>query len=136
MTEPLLCRSMGFSLPELPQTPPVVVSTYADDIHVFIQDRNDVQELKESLDLYEEAFLANSRLSSATLGSKFIEAGITGASLEPLGNITNIESPAVLRRMVLELTNGMTTVSRFFSSRGVSPESRGCINGPREEAAL
>ncbi|KAJ4922370.1 hypothetical protein JOQ06_021785 [Pogonophryne albipinna] len=35
--------------------PPVVVSAYADDINIIIQGHTDVQELKESLALYEKA---------------------------------------------------------------------------------
>lgn len=40
------------------------------------------------------------------------------------------------RKMVLEPTNGMTTLSIVFFSLGVSLESRRCIKGLREEAAL
>ena len=57
--EPLLCRLRsrlrGLCLPEMSHSPPVVVSAYADDIDIIIQDHTDVQELKESLALYEKA---------------------------------------------------------------------------------
>lgn len=71
--QPVLCRLRsrlrGLSLPELAQSPPVVVSAYADDVNVFIQDQGDVQELKESLVLYEKASSAriNWRKSEACL---------------------------------------------------------------------
>ncbi|KAK5933249.1 hypothetical protein CgunFtcFv8_013744 [Champsocephalus gunnari] len=57
--EPLLCRLRsrlrGLCLPEMSHSPPVVVSAYADDINIIIQGHTDVQELKESLALYEKA---------------------------------------------------------------------------------
>uniref|UniRef100_A0A669D6D2 Reverse transcriptase domain-containing protein n=1 Tax=Oreochromis niloticus TaxID=8128 RepID=A0A669D6D2_ORENI len=57
--EPFLCRLRsklrGFSLPDLVQSPPVVVSAYADDVNVFITDQKDVQELQECLVLYGNA---------------------------------------------------------------------------------
>uniref|UniRef100_A0A669BQM4 Reverse transcriptase domain-containing protein n=1 Tax=Oreochromis niloticus TaxID=8128 RepID=A0A669BQM4_ORENI len=57
--EPFLCRLRsklkGFSLPDMVQSPPVVVSAYADDVNVFITDQKDVQELQECLVLYGNA---------------------------------------------------------------------------------
>lgn len=57
--EPLLCRLRsrlrGLSLPELAHSHPVVVSAYVDDVNVLVQNQGDVQELKESLVLYEKA---------------------------------------------------------------------------------
>lgn len=55
--ELLLCRlrSRLRGLPELAQTPPVVVSAYADDVNVFICNQGDIQELEESLALYGKA---------------------------------------------------------------------------------
>ncbi|KAJ4942587.1 hypothetical protein JOQ06_012441, partial [Pogonophryne albipinna] len=51
----LRSRLRGLCLPEMSHSPPVVVSAYADDIDIIIQGHTDVQELKESLALYEKA---------------------------------------------------------------------------------
>ncbi|KAG7472947.1 hypothetical protein JOB18_022766 [Solea senegalensis] len=60
--EPLLRRLRsrlgGLVLAELGQSPPVVVSAYADDVNVFIKDQRDAQELESSLS-------PNERVSSA-----------------------------------------------------------------------
>jgi len=57
--EPFLCRLrsklQGILLPVLPQRPPLVLSAYADDINVFIRDQADVDNLVESLKLYQKA---------------------------------------------------------------------------------
>ncbi|KAJ4942904.1 hypothetical protein JOQ06_005416, partial [Pogonophryne albipinna] len=51
----LRSRLRGLCLLEMSHSPPVVVSAYADDINIIIQGHTDVQELKESLALYEKA---------------------------------------------------------------------------------
>ena len=48
----------GILLPGLPQRPPLVLSAYADDINVFIRDQADVDNLTESLTIYQKASLA------------------------------------------------------------------------------
>ncbi|TWW81732.1 Transposon TX1 uncharacterized 82 kDa protein ORF 1 [Takifugu flavidus] len=57
--EPLLnnlrTRLSGLLLPSLPERPQLVVSAYADDINVFVRDQGDVDNLIDSLDLYQEA---------------------------------------------------------------------------------
>lgn len=57
--EPLLARLRsrltGLSLPGLSQSPPLVVSAYADDITVFIRSQGDIGVLIESLELYGKA---------------------------------------------------------------------------------
>ena len=57
--EPLLCRLRarltGLRLPGLPQRPPLVLSAYADDISVLIRNQGDVDNLTESLTLYQKA---------------------------------------------------------------------------------
>lgn len=55
--EPLLCRLRsrlkGLSMPQLTQSPPVVL-VYADDVNMFIRGQTDVQALTEFLVLYEK----------------------------------------------------------------------------------
>ena len=57
--EPLLCRLRsrltGLRLPGLPQRPPLVLSAYADDISVIIRNQGEVDNLTESLTLYQKA---------------------------------------------------------------------------------
>ncbi|KAF7642537.1 hypothetical protein LDENG_00256290 [Lucifuga dentata] len=58
--EPLLCRLRdrlsGFSLPGSSQSsPPLVVSAYADDVNILVQNQRDVEALRDSLGLYERA---------------------------------------------------------------------------------
>ena len=45
----------GILLPGLPQRPPLVLSAYTDDINVFIRDQADVDNLTESLKIYQKA---------------------------------------------------------------------------------
>ena len=60
--EPLLCRLRtrlkGLRLPELPQSPPIIISAYADDINILVRDQGDIQELEGSLALYAKATTA------------------------------------------------------------------------------
>ena len=64
--EPLLCqlrsRLTGLCLPGLPQRPPLVLSAYADDISVVIRNQADVDNLTESLTLYQKASSAKVNL--------------------------------------------------------------------------
>ena len=82
--EPLVRRLRsklrGLSLSELVQSPPVVVSTYADDINVFVKDQGDVQALNESLALYAKASSArvNWGKSGACLVGKWSLESIPG----------------------------------------------------------
>ena len=57
--EPLLwrlrTRLKGLRLPELAHSPPIVVSAYADDVNIFVQDQDDIQELEGVFSLYAKA---------------------------------------------------------------------------------
>ena len=71
--------------------------------------------------LFYNDFLKNTTLSSTTLRSKFVEAGIVKlghlikASLETLGGITNIRSSRVLRRIVEEVWQSLSVPLRAFA---------------------
>ena len=56
--EPLLCRLKsrlsGFSLSGTQHNLPLIVSTYADDLNVFVRDQGDIEALQDSLGLYQK----------------------------------------------------------------------------------
>lgn len=87
--EPLLCRLRsrlsGLSLLELAQSPPVVVSAYAVDVTVFIQNHRDVQELKESLVLYGKA--SSARVNWGKSGGYLVGQWSFGSTLGLPGNL-------------------------------------------------
>lgn len=66
-------------------------------------------------------FLANTTFFSSTFGTKFVEAGIiklghlTNASMETLGDIINIRSSRVLRRIVEEIWQSLSVPLRVFT---------------------
>lgn len=71
----------GLSLSELVQSPPVVVSAYAGNINVFVQDQGDVQALKESLALYAKS-------SSASFN--WVKSGACLVGQQSLGSIPGL----------------------------------------------
>lgn len=73
--EPLLFRLRaklkGLTLPGMGHSSSVVVSAYADDVNIFISNQDDVNELSESLNMYEKA-------SSAKVNWDISEALLVG----------------------------------------------------------
>ena len=63
----LRSKLMGLSLLELVQSPPVVVSAYADDTSVFVKDQGDIQALTENLTLYAKA--SSARVNWGKIGA-------------------------------------------------------------------
>lgn len=71
--------------------------------------------------LFYNEFLVNTMFSSSTFRTKFVEACIiklghlTKASMETLGDITNIRSSRVLRRIVEEVWRSLSVPLRVFA---------------------
>lgn len=51
-----------FSLPGLSQSPPIVVSAYADDINIFIKNQRDIEVAINCLALYERGLIRQGEL--------------------------------------------------------------------------
>ena len=87
-TEPLLHRLRiklsGLSLPELVQSPPVVVA-YVDDINVFVQGQGNLQALKESLALYKNPLSARVNYVKIKSGASLVGKWSLGSILVCLG---------------------------------------------------